>query len=78
MSKNLFCLSNKSGQSRGVTAPLRYPQEGGHEYSVSKYNVIRLFKVRCGHRTLRFVKINAHSVGVDAHIDPRIFAKALS
>ena len=41
-------------------------------------NFIRIFKVRCGHRTLRFVKINAHSVGVDAHIDPRIFAKALS
>ena len=27
------------------------------------------------HRTQRFVKINAQFVGVDAHIDPRIFAK---
>ena len=64
---------------------LRYPQEGGHEYSASEYNVIRILNVRCGHRTLRFViikvysvwvdvlrqsSIKAHSVGVDDHIDP--------
>ena len=71
---------------------LRYPQEGGHEYSASEYNVIRILNVRCGHRTLRFViikvysvwvdvlrqsSIKAHSVGVDDHIDPRTFAKSL-
>ncbi len=50
---------------------LRYPQEGGHEYSASEYNVIRILKVRCGHRTLRLVIIKVHSVWVDDHIDPR-------
>ena len=58
---------------------------GGKLLFCTESNFIRIFKVRCGHRTLRFVKINAHfvgvdilrqssrkvhSVGVDDHIDP--------
>ena len=51
---------------------------GGKLLFCTESNFIRIFKVRCGHRTLRFAMTMTLSVGVDAHIDPRIFAKALS
>ncbi len=38
---------------------------GGKLLFCTESNFIRIFKVRCGHLTLRFVKINAHFVGVD-------------